>query len=63
MPALVGGGKPSPVNACGAPAGFDFERKLLTTMCMRSGLVVLKFENGIWPMPQSTPAPRGISYN
>jgi hypothetical protein len=25
--------------------------------------LVLKFENGVWPMPQSTPAPRGISYN
>jgi len=60
----VPGGTPaSRVNVCGSPAGFDFERKLLTSMCMRSGALVLKFENGVWPMPQSTPAPRGISYN
>jgi hypothetical protein len=55
--------KPSPVNACGSPAGFDFKRKLLTTSCTRSGAVVLRFENGVWPMPESTAAPRGISYN
>jgi hypothetical protein len=54
---------PSKVNACMAPMGFDFERKLLTTACSRSGALVLKFENGVWPFPQSTPAPRGISYN
>ena len=54
---------PSKVNACMAPAGFDFERKLLTTACARSGALVLKFENGVWPFPESTPAPRGISYN
>jgi hypothetical protein len=60
----VPGGTPtSRVNVCGSPAGFDYERKLLTSMCMRSGALVLKFENGVWPMPQSTPAPRGISYN
>jgi len=51
------------VNACGSPAGFDFERKLLTTMCTRSGALVLKFENGVWPFPESTPAPGGVSYN
>ena len=51
------------VNFCAAPAGFDFERKLLTTMCMGSGALVLKFENGVWPLPQSSPAPRGVSYN
>jgi len=55
--------QPSKMNSCGAPAGFDFERKLLTTMCMRSGALVLKFENGTWPFPESTPAPRGVSYN
>jgi hypothetical protein len=54
---------PSKVNNCMAPAGFDFERKLLTTACGRSGDLVLKFENGVWPFPESTPAPRGISYN
>lgn len=60
----VPGGTPSSrVNVCGSPAGFDFERRLLTSMCMRSGALVLKFENGVWPMPQSTSAPRGISYN
>jgi hypothetical protein len=59
----LGGDQPTKVNSCGAPMGFDFERKLLTTMCMRSGALVLKFENGVWPMRESTPAPRGISYN
>jgi LVIVD repeat len=55
--------KVSAVDACAAPAGFDFERKLLTSMCVRSGALVLKFENGVWPMRESTPAPRGVSYN
>jgi hypothetical protein len=54
---------PSKVNSCMAPMGFDFERKLLTTACGRSGALVLKFENGVWPFRQSTPAPRTISYN
>jgi hypothetical protein len=54
---------PSKVNSCAAPAGFDFDRKLLTTACARSGALVLKFENGVWPFPESTPAPRGVSYN
>jgi hypothetical protein len=63
LPGSSPGAVQSKVNACGAPAGFDFQRKLLTGMCMRSGALVLKFENGVWPMPQSTPAPRGISYN
>jgi hypothetical protein len=57
------GSSPTRVNYCASPMGFDFERKLLTTACARSGAVVLKFENGVWPMPQSTPAPRGVSYN
>jgi hypothetical protein len=55
--------QPSRVNSCAAPMGFDFERKVLTTMCQRSGALVLKFENGVWPLPESTPAPRGVSYN
>jgi hypothetical protein len=54
---------PSKVNSCAAPIGFDLERKLLTTACARSGALVLKFENGVWPFPESTPAPRGVSYN
>jgi hypothetical protein len=53
----------SKANYCAAPAGFDFKRGLLTTMCMRSGALVLKFENGVWPMRESTPAPRGVGYN
>jgi hypothetical protein len=54
---------PSKANSCASPMGFDFERKLLTTACARSGALVLKFENGVWPFPESTPAPRTISYN
>jgi hypothetical protein len=53
----------SKVDLCAAPAGFDFKRKLLTTACSSSGALILKFENGVWPMKESTPAPRGVSYN
>jgi hypothetical protein len=59
----LGADNPTNVNSCAAPAGFDFERKLLTTACQRSGALVLKFENGVWPFPESTPAPRTVSYN
>jgi len=59
----LGPSEPRKVDACAAPMGFDFDRKLLTTACQRSGVLVLKFEGGTWPFPESTPAPRTISYN
>ena len=39
---------------CAARLDFDFERHLLTTMCQDNGLLVMKFENNAWPMPEST---------
>jgi hypothetical protein len=63
LPPGLGPQKPTVANTCGAPAGFDFDRKLLISQCMRSGLVVLKFENGVWPFPESTPAARTVGYN
>jgi hypothetical protein len=63
LPAGLGPQKPTVANSCGAPAGFDFDRKLLISQCMRSGLMVLKFENGVWPFPETTPADRTVGYN
>jgi len=63
LPLGLGPQKPTVANSCGAPAGFDFDRKLLISQCMRSGLLVLRFENGAWPFPESTPADRTVGYN
>jgi hypothetical protein len=41
---------------CTSRIHFDFERRLLTTTCMDNGLLVLKFADGVWPLPESTPA-------
>jgi hypothetical protein len=41
---------------CSSRMDFDFQQHLLTTMCQDAGLQVLKFENGVWPMPESTPS-------
>ena len=41
---------------CAARLDFDFDRRLLTTACQDNGLLVLAFENGTWPFPESTKA-------
>jgi hypothetical protein len=51
------------VEMCGVQLGFDFQRKMLTTACIRSGLLELKFADSVWPLPGSTPALGGVGYN
>ncbi|MFM0504798.1 LVIVD repeat-containing protein [Paraburkholderia caffeinilytica] len=41
---------------CASRLDFDFDRHLLTTACEDNGLLVLSFENGSWPFPESTKA-------
>ena len=41
---------------CASRLDFDFDRHLLTTACQDNGLLVLAFENGAWPFPESTKA-------
>ncbi|AOI91467.1 LVIVD repeat-containing protein [Burkholderia pseudomultivorans] len=41
---------------CASRLDFDFDRHLLTTACQDNGLLVLSFENGSWPFPESTRA-------
>ncbi|VWC53281.1 LVIVD repeat-containing protein [Burkholderia lata] len=41
---------------CASRLDFDFDRHLLTTACQDNGLLVLSFENGAWPFPESTKA-------
>ncbi|WP_310730118.1 LVIVD repeat-containing protein, partial [Burkholderia pseudomultivorans] len=41
---------------CASRLDFDFDRHLLTTACQDNGLLVLSFENGSWPFPESTKA-------
>ncbi len=41
---------------CASRLDFDFDRRLLTTACQDNGMLVLAFENGVWPFPESTKA-------
>ncbi|CAJ0895941.1 LVIVD repeat-containing protein [Ralstonia flatus] len=41
---------------CSSRLDFDFDRHLLTTACQDNGLLVMAFENGTWPFPESTKA-------
>jgi len=39
---------------CTSRPDFDFDRHMLTAMCMDNGLLAMEFENGVWPMPESS---------
>ena len=41
---------------CASRLDFDFAKKQLVTMCQDNGVLVLKFHQGTWPFPQSTPS-------
>ncbi|MCY1206863.1 hypothetical protein D9M68_120930 [compost metagenome] len=41
---------------CASRSDFDFDRRMLTTMCQDNGLIVLQFAEGTWPFPESTPS-------
>jgi hypothetical protein len=41
---------------CNARLDFDFENHRLVTACQDNGQLVMAFKNGVWPMPESTPA-------
>jgi hypothetical protein len=53
---MVGQWRTGGPDYCASRIDFDFERHLLTTACMDNGLLVLKFADGVWPLPESTPA-------
>lgn len=41
---------------CTSRLDWDFEKKHLVTMCQDNGLLVLKFADGTWPFPSSSPS-------
>jgi hypothetical protein len=41
---------------CPSRLDFDFQRKELITMCQHTGMLVMQFENNVWPMRESTPS-------
>jgi hypothetical protein len=41
---------------CSARIDFDFQQKQLITLCQDNGVLIMQFENNVWPMPQSTPS-------
>ncbi|MBU9617469.1 LVIVD repeat-containing protein [Burkholderia multivorans] len=53
---MLGQYRPGGPDWCTARLDFDFDRHLLTTACSDNGLLVLSFENGSWPFPESTKA-------
>jgi hypothetical protein len=48
--------QPGSPDWCTAQIEFDYSRHLLTTACQDNGLLVLEFENNVWPMKESTPS-------
>jgi hypothetical protein len=42
---------------CSAEVHLDAERGMLWSTCQDNGLLMLKFERGVWPFPQSTTPP------
>ena len=42
---------------CSAQVHLDAERGTLWTTCQDNGLLMLKFEHGVWPFPDSTTPP------
>ena len=42
---------------CSAEVHLDAERGTLWTTCQDNGLLMLKFERGVWPFPESTTPP------
>ncbi|MFM0665272.1 LVIVD repeat-containing protein [Paraburkholderia sediminicola] len=48
--------RPGGPDWCSSRLDFDFDRHLLTTACQDNGLLVMSFENGAWPFPESTKA-------
>lgn len=53
---MFGQYRPGGPDWCASRLDFDFDRHLLTTACQDNGLLVLSFENGSWPFPESTKA-------
>ncbi|WP_420211013.1 LVIVD repeat-containing protein [Burkholderia aenigmatica] len=53
---MLGQYRPGGPDWCASRLDFDFDRHLLTTACQDNGLLVLSFENGAWPFPESTKA-------
>lgn len=53
---MLGQYRPGGPDWCSSRLDFDFDRHLLTTACQDNGMLVLSFENGSWPFPESTKA-------
>ena len=54
--AALGQWQAGAADFCFSSASFDFQRRLLATSCGDNGLLVMQFENGVWPMPETSPA-------
>jgi hypothetical protein len=50
------GWHPGNPDWCNARLDFDFANHRLVTACQDNGELVMAFKNGVWPMPESTPA-------
>jgi hypothetical protein len=48
--------QPGGPDWCASRMDFDMTDKTLTTMCQDSGLLILRFGDGTWPFPESTPS-------
>jgi hypothetical protein len=48
--------QPGGPDWCASRMDFDMADKTLTTMCQDSGLLILRFSDGTWPFPESTPS-------
>ena len=46
--------QPGGPDWCTSRLDFDYTRRMLMTACTDNGLLVMQFENGVWPMPEST---------
>lgn len=53
---FLGDWHPGSPDWCSARIDFDFANHRLVTACQDNGELVMNFENGVWPMPESTPA-------
>ena len=51
--AIFPGWKPGRPDWCTSRLDFDKANGMLTTMCQDNGLLTMKFENGVWPFPES----------
>jgi hypothetical protein len=49
--------QPGGPDWCASRLDFDYATGTLTTMCQDNGLLIMKFDNNVWPFSESTPSP------